>query len=143
MPGGRPATKPAPKFGQRMAAFRIAKGLSQRELGEKLGMTRDRVVYYEREARNPSLELVEKIAAFFGVSVSEMLNDGAHSRQKPGPPSQFTQLASRLDRAPPSAAKDRREDARRRPAEGRLKIARPTQVREAAALGFGVLRLTQ
>ena len=100
MPGGRPATKPAPKFGQRMAAFRIAKGLSQRELGEKLGMTRDRVVYYEREARNPSLELVEKIAAFFGVSVSEMLNDSAHSRQKPGPPSQFTQLASRLDQLP-------------------------------------------
>ena len=83
-----------------MAAFRIAKGLSQRELGEKLGMTRDRVVYYEREARNPSLELVEKIAAFFGVSVGEMLNDSAHSRQKPGPPSQFTQLASRLDQLP-------------------------------------------
>jgi transcriptional regulator with XRE-family HTH domain len=100
MPGGRPTTKPAPKFGQRMAAFRIARGLSQRELGEKLGMTRDRVVYYEREARNPSLEVVQQIAAFFGVTVGELLNDTTKTKSKPGPPSQFVQLAERLDQLP-------------------------------------------
>ena len=100
MPGGRPPTKPAPKFGQRMAAFRVARGLSQRQLGEALGMTRDRVVYYERNARNPSLELVEKIAAFFSVSVAELLNDTAKTTRKPGPASQFAQLASRLDQLP-------------------------------------------
>ena len=100
MPGGRPATKPAPQFGQRMAAFRVARGLSQRELGQKLGMTRDRVVYYERSARNPSLEVVQQIADFFGVSVGELLNDTAKSARKPGPPSQFTQLAERLDKLP-------------------------------------------
>ena len=100
MPGGRPATKPAPKFGQRMAAFRVARGLSQRELGEKLGMTRDRVVYYERSARNPSLEVVQQIAGFFGVSISELFNDAARAGRKPGPPSQFMQLAGQLDQLP-------------------------------------------
>lgn len=100
MPGGRPATKPAPKFGQRMAAFRVAKGLSQRELGEALGMTRDRVVYYERSARNPSIEVVQQIAEFFGVTVGEMLNDTTKARSKPGPPSQFAQLAERLEQLP-------------------------------------------
>ncbi|MGH8021424.1 MAG: helix-turn-helix domain-containing protein [Opitutaceae bacterium] len=100
MPGGRPTTKPAPKFGQRMAAFRVAKGLSQAQLAEKLGMTRALVGYYEREAHNPSLELVERIAAFFGVSVAELLNDTARAARKPGPPSQFTQLAERLDQLP-------------------------------------------
>jgi transcriptional regulator with XRE-family HTH domain len=100
MPGGRPATKPAPKFGQRMAAFRAAKGLSQSALAEKLGITRDQVVYYERKARNPSIEIVEKAAAFFGVTVGELFNDTAKTKAKPGPPSQFTQLAERLDQLP-------------------------------------------
>lgn len=105
MPGGRPPTKPAPKFGQRMAAFRIARSLSQRELAEKIGMTRDQVVYYERDAKNPSMEVVEKVAAFFSVSVSELFNDVTRTVKKPGPPSQFTQLAERLDQLPRSHQK--------------------------------------
>ena len=105
MPGGRPPTKPAPKFGQRMAAFRVARSLSQRQLAEELGMTRDQVVYYERDAKNPSMDVVEKVAVFFGVSVGELFNDTARSKNKPGPPSQFTQLAERLDRLPRSHQK--------------------------------------
>ena len=100
MPGGRPPTKPAPKFGQRMAAFRVARGLSQRQLAEKLGMTRDQVVYYERDAKNPSMEVIEKVAAYFGVSVGELFNDTTRGKSKPGPPSQFTQIAERLDQLP-------------------------------------------
>ena len=105
MPGGRPATKPAPKFGQRMAAFRVAKGLSQAQLAKELGMTRALVGYYEREARNPSLVLVERIAAFFGVSVAELLNDTPRTPKRPGPPSQFAKLAERLDQLPRSQQK--------------------------------------
>jgi transcriptional regulator with XRE-family HTH domain len=81
-----------------MAAFRIAQGLSQAELGQKLGMTRDLVAYYERTARNPTLELVKKVADFFGVTVAEMLNDTP--RSKPGPPSQLEQLTERLAKLP-------------------------------------------
>jgi transcriptional regulator with XRE-family HTH domain len=105
MPGGRPANKPAPKFGQRMAAFRVAKGLSQTQLGAALGMNRGLIAYYERSARNPSLELVEKIAAYFSVSVGELLKDTTKTARKPGPPSHFTQLADRLDRLPRSQQK--------------------------------------
>jgi len=83
-----------------MAAFRVARGLSQRELGAKLSMSRDRVVYYERSARNPSMEVVQQIAEFFGVSVSELFNDPVKTRSKPGPASQFSQIAERLDRLP-------------------------------------------
>ncbi len=83
-----------------MAAFRVAKGLSQAQLGEALGMDRGLVAYYERAARNPSLELVQKIADFFGVTVGELLNDTARTPRKPGPPSQFVQLAEQLDRLP-------------------------------------------
>jgi len=83
-----------------MAAFRVAKGLSQAQLGAALGMDRGLVAYYERAARNPSLELVQKIADFFGVTVGELLNDTAKSARKPGPPSQFAQIAERLDQLP-------------------------------------------
>jgi transcriptional regulator with XRE-family HTH domain len=105
MPGGRPATKPAPKFGQRMAAFRAARGLSQAQLGAALGMNRGLIAYYERSAKNPSLELVKKISTFFSVTVGELLNDTAKTARKPGPPSQFVQLADRLDRLPRSQQK--------------------------------------
>lgn len=100
MPGGRTATKPAPKFGQRMAAFRIAKGLSQQQLANALSTTRSRINYYERAATNPSLEVVQQIADFFGVTVGELLNDTTRTARKPGPPSQFKQLAERLDQLP-------------------------------------------
>jgi len=83
-----------------MAAFRVAKGLSQQQLAEELGMTRARIVYYERAAPNPSLDVVQKVADFFGVTVGELLNDTTKTRSKPGPPSQFSQLAERLDKLP-------------------------------------------
>jgi len=83
-----------------MAAFRIAKGLSQGELAEALGMKRDLVTYYERAAKNPNLEVVKKIADFFGVTVGELLNDTTKARSKPGPPSQLTQLTERLAKLP-------------------------------------------
>jgi transcriptional regulator with XRE-family HTH domain len=105
MPGGRPTNKPAPKFGQRMAAFRVAKNLSQAQLAEELGMTRARIVYYERAATNPSFEIIEKVADYFSVSVGELLNDTDKTRRKPGPPSQFVQMAERLERLPRSQQK--------------------------------------
>ena len=100
MPSGRIATKTAPKFGQRMAAFRVAKGLTQFQFADALGMTRNQVAYYERSSKNPSMEVVAKIAAFFNVTVGELLNDQSKTRKKPGPPSQFVQLAERLDQLP-------------------------------------------
>jgi transcriptional regulator with XRE-family HTH domain len=84
-----------------MAAFRVAKGLSQAALAEKLGMTRARIVYYERAATNPSFEVVEKVAAFFGVSVGELLNDTpARAVAKPGPTSRLEQLAAQAAKLP-------------------------------------------
>ena len=63
-------------------------------------MTRARIVYYERAATNPSLDVVEQVADFFGVTVGELFNDTTKGRSKPGPPSQFAQLAARLDQLP-------------------------------------------
>jgi len=83
-----------------MAAFRVAKGITQSELADALGMTRNQIAYYERTATNPSMESVEKIAVFFSVSVGELFNDTTRGKNKPGPPSQFAQIATQLDQLP-------------------------------------------
>jgi transcriptional regulator with XRE-family HTH domain len=101
MARGPKPSKPAPFFGQRLAAFRSAKGLSQAQLGKALGMKRDLVAYYERAAKNPSLEQVKRIADFFGVTVGEMLKDTTpRATAKPGPASQLEQLAARATKLP-------------------------------------------
>lgn len=88
-----------------MAAFRVAKGLSQGELAEAIGMTRDLVTYYERAAKNPSLETVKKVADFFGVTVGEMFKDTPKGGRKPGPPSKLELLTERISKLPPTEQK--------------------------------------
>ena len=100
MPGGRPATKPAPKFGQRLAALRAERGLSQAALAEQLGTTRSAIVYYERAAKNPSAEFIAKAATFFGVSFDDLLGGDTKAPRKPGPTPQIAQLTERLARLP-------------------------------------------
>jgi transcriptional regulator with XRE-family HTH domain len=100
MPGGRPATKTAPKFGQRLAALRGERGLSQSALAEELGTTRSAIVYYERAANNPSAEFIEKAAKYFGVGFDDLLGDDTKAPRKPGPTPQIAQLTERLSKLP-------------------------------------------
>ncbi len=100
MPGGRPPTKTAPKFGQRLAALRTERSLTQGELAQQLGVTRDAITYYERAAKNPSAEFVEKVAAFFGVSFDDLLGTEAKAPRKPGPTPQIAQLTEQLSKLP-------------------------------------------
>lgn len=58
----------ADRIGRRIRAIRTARGLSQAELGEKVGLTADRIQKYENGARKPKLELLKKIAEALGVS---------------------------------------------------------------------------
>jgi transcriptional regulator with XRE-family HTH domain len=75
-PGGRPPQKEAPPFGRRMAALRRQKGLSQRELGERLGATQKTVDYYERRTLNPTLDVIQKVAEALDVSPAQLIGDG-------------------------------------------------------------------
>lgn len=86
---GRPATKPAPPFGQRLQALRKERGLSQAELADRLGVSRQMVEYYERRALNPSVGFVADAARVLGVPQAALLDDEHTPRKKPGPPSQL------------------------------------------------------
>jgi len=88
---GRPPTKEAPPFGQRLAALRKTRELTQQELADALGVSLEMLVYYERRAKNPSTEFARKAAGFFKVSVDELLGLAVPTKRKPGPPPDLEQ----------------------------------------------------
>ncbi|MEI3380839.1 MAG: helix-turn-helix transcriptional regulator [Dorea sp.] len=58
----------ADRIGNRIRKIRIDRGLSQTELGERIGLSADRVQKYENGARKPKMEMLIKIADALGVS---------------------------------------------------------------------------
>ena len=91
-------------FGQRMAALRHEHGLSQAELGRRLGISRGMVAYYESCAKNPTVDFVEKVAALFDVPAADLLGgtNGGAPKKKPGPASRLAQLTEELSKLPKS-----------------------------------------
>lgn len=62
------------KFGIRLKTLRKEKGLSQEELALKSGLNRPYISAIEKGKRNVSLEVMEKLAGAFEVSISDFLN---------------------------------------------------------------------
>lgn len=101
--GGRPPQKEAPPFGRRMAALRRQKGLSQRELGERLGTTQKTIDYYERRAVNPTLELVERVAEALEVLPAQLIGDDVaplKASRRSGPTSKVQKVFEDVARLP-------------------------------------------
>ena len=60
-------------FGEKLKELRTEKGLSQRKLGEILGVCNQAVSFWETGSREPDLDTIIKIADFFDVSVDFLL----------------------------------------------------------------------
>jgi putative transcriptional regulator len=56
----------------RLRVYRTMTNLTQGELAEKLGITRQTVIAIEKERYDPSLDLAFKLAKFFRVTIEEM-----------------------------------------------------------------------
>lgn len=97
---GRPAIKPAPPFGAKLAELRKLRGLTQPQLAQAVDVSLDMLIYYERRATNPSAEFVKKAAAFFNVSVDELLDHAVQTRRKSGPPSALEQRLAAVRQLP-------------------------------------------
>lgn len=64
----------ASRVGDRIRTIRTEKGLSQAQLGEKVGLTADRIQKYENGARKPKSELLKRIASALGVSTLALVD---------------------------------------------------------------------
>lgn len=60
-------------FGIRVAKLRIAKGMSQTQLAERIGVTKGMVSAYENSIRMPSYPVLIKISGVFNVSTDYLL----------------------------------------------------------------------
>jgi transcriptional regulator with XRE-family HTH domain len=59
--------------GQRLSRLRKEAGFTQKELAEKLDISRSSIAEYERDSHNLNDQLVIKLAAVFRVSADEIL----------------------------------------------------------------------
>ena len=57
------------KLYNRIAVLRSERGMSRKELAEKIGVNFQTVGYLEREEYNPSLDLAFRISEVFGLSI--------------------------------------------------------------------------
>ena len=62
------------RFGQRLAALRRQKGISQQKLAEKTGLTPRTISFYEIEDNLGFVDKIVRIADALGVSPAELFN---------------------------------------------------------------------
>jgi len=62
-------------FGERIRKLREEYGLPQRKVAAQLDIDTSLLAKYERNERHPSKELITKIAQFFKIDSSELVNE--------------------------------------------------------------------
>ncbi len=65
-----------PLLAAKLVELRKARGFSQQKIADFLGVTREAYSHYERYTREPSLEIICKLAKLYNVDVSELVNEG-------------------------------------------------------------------
>ena len=60
-------------FGERLKQARTAKGFTQKELGEKVGITKNQVCQYESEKSYPSYDALIKLCTILDTSADWLL----------------------------------------------------------------------
>ena len=69
----------ASRIGSRIRKIRTEKGISQAELGAKVGLNADRIQKYENGARKPKKDMLKSIAAALGVSTLALVDPNTTS----------------------------------------------------------------
>ncbi|MEK4426192.1 helix-turn-helix transcriptional regulator [Solibacillus sp. FSL K6-1523] len=60
------------KIQNRIVVLRAERGLSQREMADRLGVSRQTIISLEKNRYNPSLKLAFDISLMFGVDLHEV-----------------------------------------------------------------------
>lgn len=63
------------KFGKRIKELRTEQGMTQEALATKLGLDRSYMGFLERGERNPSLEVIIRIAKALSIKPDDLLRD--------------------------------------------------------------------
>lgn len=63
----------------RLKELREQNGISQREIAEVIGCRQNSLYRYEIGEREPSIEVIKKLASFFGVTVDYLVGHDAEA----------------------------------------------------------------
>ena len=102
MQTGRPAKRERTPFGQRLHTLREQAGLSQEQLGAKLGLSQRVYAYWERHPVALRPDQLLSLAEALNVSVEDLVGTNGKKKRGAGPTGKMKQLfeaASRLPRS--------------------------------------------
>ena len=86
-------------MGQTISALRKERGMTQKDLAEKLGITDKAVSKWERDVACPDISLLPKLAQILEISVDELM----HSDTAPKPRGSTEQIVNLVLKAVPLA----------------------------------------
>ena len=72
------------RIGERIRELRKERGISQKELGEKLGVANTTVSIWERGEREPEGESKRKLREYFGVTMAYLMGEETGERERKG-----------------------------------------------------------
>ncbi|HIT10592.1 MAG TPA: helix-turn-helix transcriptional regulator [Candidatus Onthousia faecigallinarum] len=68
--------------GKRLKELRLEKGLTQRELGQQINVTKVSICCYENGTRTPTLETLSELEKFFQVDLNYLLGNDVKVKNK-------------------------------------------------------------
>lgn len=85
------------KFGENLKKLRVSHGLTQKELGDKVGLSKAVVSKYENGLGYPTFEGLIRLASYFNVTTDYLLGvDGAKTIDISGLSDEQTEVLHRL-----------------------------------------------
>ena len=60
-------------YGKYLKMERIARGYTQAQIAQIANITQAQVSYYEKDLNSPSIDIVAKMADFYGISIDELI----------------------------------------------------------------------
>lgn len=70
-------------FGQRLVASREKLNISQKELAERLGITPTRLNYWEKDKREPAIEMIKLIAQVLDLDTNYLIGYQPQNKKAP------------------------------------------------------------
>jgi len=68
-------------FGDRLRRLRLDKGLTQTQLGDKVGLSKRMMAHYEKHATRPPTDKVALLAQALSVKIEDLLKDTPASKK--------------------------------------------------------------
>ncbi|MBP3657239.1 MAG: helix-turn-helix transcriptional regulator [Clostridia bacterium] len=64
-------------LGERLTHFRIQSGMTQKRFAEMIGISPTRLNYYEKNKRQPDIDMIRKLSDGLGITVNDLLDPNA------------------------------------------------------------------